>query len=235
MGPLETFGLSSLLHAEFGVKLIVAVLCGGAIGMERETTGKSAGLRTCILVCLGSMLYTEVGAIMGKTSGGDMTRVAAQIVTGIGFLGAGVILHSKRGEVRGVTTAAMIWLMAALGMMIGAGYVLSAMAVTATSVALILGLRHLENVLRRRHARNYCFVFKDDAESRDQVSSLVNMYGEWVRHYRVNRPNPGEVQLTFQFNGSTHDRRELLRTLCMVPGLRSCVPSGPQAEPPAGE
>jgi putative Mg2+ transporter-C (MgtC) family protein len=99
---------------------VVAVLCGGIVGAERERREKPAGLRTLILVCLGSTLFTMASFIF-NTAAGDSGRVAAQIVTGIGFLGAGAILHGS-GTVSGMTTAATIWVMAAIGMIAGAGY-----------------------------------------------------------------------------------------------------------------
>ena len=99
---------------------IVAVVCGSIVGVERERREKPAGLRTLIMVCLGSALFTMASFVF-NTSTGDSGRVAAQIVTGIGFLGAGAILHG-RGTVSGMTTAATIWVMAAIGMIAGAGY-----------------------------------------------------------------------------------------------------------------
>ncbi len=99
---------------------IVAVICGGLVGTERERREKPAGLRTHILVCLGSALFTMASYVF-NTATGDSGRVAAQIVTGIGFLGAGAILHG-RGIVSGMTTAATIWVMASIGMLAGGGY-----------------------------------------------------------------------------------------------------------------
>ena len=98
----------------------VSVGCGAIVGMEREKREKPAGLRTLVMVCLGSAVYTMVSYAFGTTTG-DTGRVAAQIVTGIGFLGAGVILHG-RTAVSGITTAATIWATAASGIVIGAGY-----------------------------------------------------------------------------------------------------------------
>jgi putative Mg2+ transporter-C (MgtC) family protein len=100
---------------------IFAVLCGGWVGMERERREKPAGLRTMALVALGSCVFTMVGFAF-TSSTGDSGRVAAQIVTGIGFLGAGVLMRGP-GGVQGTTTAATIWIVAAMGMAIGAGYV----------------------------------------------------------------------------------------------------------------
>ena len=108
-------------------KLLLATLLGGAIGLERELAGKPAGLRTNILICVGAALFTQLSvdiARIGFTPDGrpygDTTRIAAQIVSGIGFLGAGAILHGE-GAVVGLTTAATIWVVAAIGTAVGAG------------------------------------------------------------------------------------------------------------------
>jgi putative Mg2+ transporter-C (MgtC) family protein len=114
---------------------IVAIVCGGIVGAERERREKPAGLRTLILVCLGSTLFTMASFIF-NTATGDSGRVAAQIVTGIGFLGAGAILHG-RGIVIGMTTAATIWVMAGIGMIAGAGYAGAALG-TSLLVRLVL-------------------------------------------------------------------------------------------------
>lgn len=98
-----------------------AVICGAIVGADRERQEKSAGLRTLILVCLGSAGFT-MASFAFTTTNGDSGRVAAQIVAGIGFLGAGAILHGP-GIVKGMTTAATIWAMAATGMIVGIGYV----------------------------------------------------------------------------------------------------------------
>jgi putative Mg2+ transporter-C (MgtC) family protein len=102
------------------VLVIISVLCGGWVGSEREHKEKPAGLRTMALVALGSCTFTLVGYAFTSSSG-DSGRVAAQIVTGIGFLGGGALFRDKSG-VRGMTTAATIWVVAAIGMTVGAGY-----------------------------------------------------------------------------------------------------------------
>jgi putative Mg2+ transporter-C (MgtC) family protein len=107
---------------------LVAVICGLLIGNERQRREKPAGLRTLSLVCLGSAVFTMTSFAFTTTTG-DSGRVAAQIVTGIGFLGAGVILHGRR-TVSGVTTAAIIWVAAAVGMAVGTGYVFAALGLS---------------------------------------------------------------------------------------------------------
>jgi putative Mg2+ transporter-C (MgtC) family protein len=98
-----------------------AVLCGGAIGFERGRAQKPAGMRTLTLICLGAAVFTQASILMVEP-GMDRTRIASGIVTGIGFLGAGAIIH-ERGLVIGVTTGAAIWATAAVGVVVGAGYV----------------------------------------------------------------------------------------------------------------
>src|SRR6266705_414513 len=104
-----------------GLKLLMAVACGGAIGFERELSRKPAGLRTNVLVCVGAALFMIVSRhIGGGAPYTDPARLVAQVVTGIGFIGAGVILQS-RGSITGLTTAATIFIVAAVGITIGGG------------------------------------------------------------------------------------------------------------------
>ena len=110
------------------VLALVAILCGMLLGRERERREKPAGLRTLALVCLGAAVFTMMSFAFTTTTG-DSGRVAAQIVTGIGFLGAGVILHGRR-IVSGVTTAAIIWVAAAIGMTVGGGYAVAGIALS---------------------------------------------------------------------------------------------------------
>jgi len=116
--------------------MLTAVLAGALVGTERQRKEKPAGLRTLILVCLGSAAFTVISYAFTTTTG-DSGRVSAQIVTGIGFLGAGVILHGK-GTISGTTTAATIWVVAAVGMVAGAGYPPAALGLSLL-VRLVLG------------------------------------------------------------------------------------------------
>ena len=117
------------------VLAFAAIACGALIGTERERHDKPAGLRTLILVCLGAAVYTMVSFVF-TTPQGDSGRVAAQIVTGVGFLGAGAIVHGGR-LVSGMTTAAAVWMTAAIGIVAGAGYAVPALG-TAVLVRLVL-------------------------------------------------------------------------------------------------
>jgi uncharacterized membrane protein YhiD involved in acid resistance len=139
-------------------KLIAAILIGGGIGLERELKGKPAGLRTNILICVGSALLMDLSMNLAAVHGGDPGRIAAQVVTGIGFLGAGTILHT-RGQITGLTSAATIWVVAALGLTIGAGYFVEALGSTVTVMIVLVGLGWVE--------RRYL----NDAQQAEQASA----------------------------------------------------------------
>lgn len=126
MMELELIGELNI-YLGVGIQIITALFLGGLVGLDREQKSKAAGLKTNILICIGACLYTTISMIISKKSGGvvDPNRVAAQIVSGIGFLGAGAIIQG-RGNVIGLTTAATIWVVAAIGYTIGAGYPISA-------------------------------------------------------------------------------------------------------------
>ena len=108
-------------HWAWVVLVVVSVACGMVVGIERELRQKPAGLRTVMLICLGSTVFTLASILIGSGSVADRGRIAAQIVTGVGFLGAGAIIR-ERGTVVGLTTGATIWTAAAVGMIVGAGY-----------------------------------------------------------------------------------------------------------------
>jgi putative Mg2+ transporter-C (MgtC) family protein len=131
------------------VRLLLAAVLGAAIGIEREYHQKPAGLRTNILIALGSALFTTISIDLVR-GGGTPDRIAAQIVTGIGFLGAGAILRS-RGSIHGMTTAATIWVNAAVGMAVGAGLFANAAIATAITLAVLLPLGAVEAYFERRH------------------------------------------------------------------------------------
>src|SRR5574340_1479198 len=121
---------------EFLFRAGVAVACGGLVGLERERRGKPAGFRTNTLICLGAMVYMHVGELVQVAAGTNVTdpaRIASQVVTGVGFLGAGTIIQS-RGSITGLTSAATICVVAAIGLVAGAGYPLLAGVYTAMTL-----------------------------------------------------------------------------------------------------
>jgi len=146
---------------ELMLRLLLAAGLGAAIGIERETRQKPAGLRTNILIALGSALFTMLSIDIGGV-GNTPDRIAAQVVTGVGFLGGGAILRSGR-NVHGMTTAATIWVNAAVGMAAGGGYFAMAIAGTAITLAVLALLPPVEDYFARRTG-----VFKRRATDRDQ-------------------------------------------------------------------
>ena len=126
----------------FLVRCGVAAICGGLIGIERELKDKPAGFRTNILICLGASIYMAIGLLV-PTVQADPTRIAAQVVTGIGFIGAGCIIQAGR-EIRGLTTAATIWVVAAIGIVSGAGYPVLAFIASLMVIATLALLRRVE-------------------------------------------------------------------------------------------
>ncbi|HEV3407915.1 MAG TPA: MgtC/SapB family protein [Gaiellaceae bacterium] len=152
--------MPELSTAEVVLRLVVAAVLGGAIGVERELREREAGLRTHLLVSVGAALFTLVSAYAftdfryGLESGItlDPTRIAAQIVTGIGFLGAGAIIRQGL-SIRGLTTAAGVWAVAAIGMAAGAGYYVAAFVTTAVVLVGLGPLRPLERALIARVRR----------------------------------------------------------------------------------
>ena len=128
------------------IAIVLAVALGSMIGWERERSGKAAGLRTNILICLGAAVCTILSKYMAG-DGDSWTRVAAQVVSGVGFLGAGAIIQD-RGGIQGLTTAATIWLVSSIGMACGAGYYVLAGLTTIIAMIVLVGVRAMEK--RRR-------------------------------------------------------------------------------------
>lgn len=128
---------------QIGIKLLFAIICGGAIGMERELSRKPAGLRTNVLICMGATLFMITSRhISGGAPYTDPARLVAQVVAGVGFIGAGVILQS-RGSVTGLTTAATIFIVTAVGIAIGEGMFGPAALATGFVIGVLVLLRPL--------------------------------------------------------------------------------------------
>ncbi len=130
------------------LSIALAVIFGAAIGLEREISGKPAGLRTNVLICLGAAIFTIISKRMGASTASSPSRIAAQVVTGVGFLGAGAIIQD-RGGILGLTTAATIWLVASIGMACGAGFHTVAVVSTFVAIVILLGFGQLEKPLQR--------------------------------------------------------------------------------------
>lgn len=171
--------LASNLHLELLSAVLLSILLGGAIGFERELKGKAAGLRTNILICMGAALFTQVGiAMAGGTP--DTSRIAAQIVTGVGFLGAGTILHGK-GTITGLTSAATIWLVAAIGTAVGAREYYMAAGTTLIALVVLRVLGWTEDVIRRRaQVSKVRLELAPDPSRLDNVELLARQAGVQV-------------------------------------------------------
>ena len=144
----------------FWLALGVAVLCSTVVGLERQVRGKPVGVRTSILICVSTFVFVELGSSFGGERA-DPTRVLGQVVTGVGFLGAGVIL-ARGGVVTGVTTAAVIWILAAIGATIGFGQFMAAIALSLLSVIVLVGVDVLEATFRRLRRGVYA---RDDEDA----------------------------------------------------------------------
>ncbi|MBW7991149.1 MAG: MgtC/SapB family protein [Planctomycetes bacterium] len=149
------------------ISIILAALLGAAIGLERELSGKSAGLRTNILICLGAAVFTIISKRMVNVSEGSITRIAAQIVTGVGFLGAGAVIQDRRG-VHGLTTAATIWLVASIGMGCGAGFHALAVVSTLLAIIVLVGFSKLAKPLEKYAKKHKTRHSPDDEDFTDR-------------------------------------------------------------------
>ena len=150
--------------------MLVSVLCGALLGIEREYQNKSAGLRTIVLICLGSTVFTMISQRIG---GGSDDRIAANIITGIGFIGAGVIFK-ENFNVKGITTAAVIWIAAAIGMVIGIGQYKMAFILSFIVLVVLSGFARLEFLIDFiNHKRTYRITFT--SENLDNIAWIVDI------------------------------------------------------------
>ena len=154
----------------FIVKIALSITCGIIIGIERETMGKPAGIKTHSLICLGSSLFTHF-SLLATT--GDPTRIAAQVVSGIGFIGAGTILQSKQ-RIEGLTSAALVFVNAAVGMTIGGGYFLSGIIATGSLLLLFQFIRSNKFQTKLRSYRIYirCESYRDIEDTMNLIQKL---------------------------------------------------------------
>jgi len=148
------------LDSTFWIRLVVTVFCGGIIGLERQLRGKPAGIRTSILICLGTEIFISLGVYLNADTV-DPSRVLGQVVTGIGFIGAGVIM-GKENIVKGVTSAAIIWVLAAIGAAIGFGLLSAAIVLAVLTVVVLVGVELLESTfLKLRRGAHAKYAARD--------------------------------------------------------------------------
>ena len=202
---------------------VMAVICGVLVGGERQRREKAAGLRTLMLVCLGSATFTMISFAFTTTTG-DSGRVAAQIVTGIGFLGAGVILHNRR-VVSGVTTAAIIWVSAAIGMTVGAGYALAGLGLSIL-VNRLMVIIFLYETRWHPDLHDVCVTLEfvpDHGLTRVRLERILIDYELVGANAEWSEPAPEKGKVTLRMKLARVHLFELLSELADVPDVTGIV------------
>lgn len=203
------------------VRLLLAAVLGGIIGIERELKRRPAGLRTNMFICFGAAMFTILSTDLASAWGiGDHTRIAAQIIPGIGFIGAGSILHAK-GSVSGLTTAATLFVVASIGMAAGGGLYLLAIFAT---MLLFLALHVLGWLERRLNLKPLVMHYSIEAEKSaddlvSEVNSILEEQGKEMQGLRLSRTN-GSERLVFTVDGTRSEHRELADRLRRSSDLR---------------
>jgi len=192
------------------IKLIASLAAGAIIGAEREYRSKNAGFRTIILITLGSTLFTIISYVMAADH--DPTRIAANVITGIGFLGAGAIF--KEGvTVKGLTTAAVIWVSAAIGMAIGIGQYEFAGIVLLFVMLIMVGFPYLQNIIDRYNSERiykitvYCNVF--NIEELNKIFARCKLRSKCIQQNKKH----DMVTLTFAISGADRGHVQLIENL----------------------
>lgn len=220
--------LASLLSVTI-LRLALAAALGGIIGLERELKRRPAGLRTNMFICFGAALFTICSIEMANHPGEDQTRIAAQIVNGIGFLGAGAILHA-RGSVMGLTTAASIWVVAGIGMAAGAGLYLPAIFATVLVVLALLLLGMAERRFNWKPALSAYEVVGNSAEIIiEEVSSVLERVRKTMAGLRVRREGE-QYHVEFSVLGTRSEQDEVFQQLRLSPTLHNIASLGPTGD-----
>lgn len=212
--------ISSQALSEYIARLLLAAVLGGVVGIERSLKRRPAGLRTNIFICFGAALFTIVSEVLADGfSGADRTRIAAQIIPGIGFIGAGSILH-ERGSITGLTTAATIFVVASIGMAAGGGlYVLAVFG----AVLIIFCLRLLGALEHRLNlkplAMRYSVLTENVAEeAAEQINAVLDEHDKEMEGMRLIRTGSGK-RIAFNVEGTRSEHEEILAALRKIPGL----------------
>jgi len=210
-------------------RLLLAAVLGGVVGLEREVHGRPAGVRTYLLLCMGSALIMVVSEFLFLKFGGqgdflrsDPGRIAAQAVTGIGFLGAGVIMH-YRDSIRGLTTAAGVWVACAVGLAVGAGFYLFGSAVTALTLLSLVGLKAVERHLKKDWYKEMTVVSKDEAGQFARIQEVLQRHEFDIVNFGLRKDlERKEVRASFLLRVRTvHPSREVIKEVFNIEGVRS--------------
>jgi putative Mg2+ transporter-C (MgtC) family protein len=205
----------NLLRSEMGTvlsstifRLVVAAILGGIIGLERQLRHKPAGLRTNLFICFGAAMFTVLSDQLAGSLGGDHTRVAAQIIPGIGFIGAGSILHS-RGSVVGLTTAATLFVVASVGMAAGGGLYITAIFAT---IVILIALALLGRLERRFAMKSVLITYEVTGANAESVLIEGNRILDQVHNNMENvrvAGAAGHVRVLFSVDGPHEDQDEI--------------------------
>jgi len=209
------------LTSDIILKLVLAILVGGLLGAEREYRSKSAGFRTLTLICLGATIFTIFSQILGGI--GNPDRIASNIVTGIGFVGAGVIFKGDNtSKVNGITTAAMIWVTAALGMAIGAGYWLAALIATGMIFIVLFAFTLLEDRIdRANQLRKYRIVCPFEIEVLGRFETQFKTHHLRFRRTRQGKTAENMVTGEWLVQGTEQNHRHLIHELMQDPTVKA--------------
>lgn len=177
------------------VRMLCALLCGGIIGIEREYKRRPAGFRTHILICMGAAMTTLTSQFLYVCMGyyTDVARLGAQVIAGIGFIGAGTIIVTKQQRVKGLTTAAGLWVSAIVGLAIGAGFLEGALFVTALVLLAELLFVKLEYRLLNNAPERIYYMEYSDKECLEAILSLFKEMGILVLNMEITRPEESEI------------------------------------------
>ncbi|MGE0615890.1 MAG: MgtC/SapB family protein [Bacteriovoracia bacterium] len=226
MGTLDVHADLGQLLAFFAPKIFWGLICGGIIGLERELKHKSAGIKTNMLICVGAVIYSAISVLISevhaKQSGAfsDPGRVAAQIVSGIGFLGGGAIIQS-RGTVHGLTTAATIWVVAALGTCIGLGYSMIAVCVALLVVVVLTLITFIEGRFMGRSHLYHCEITVDDPAGtiRKSVNDAIEENNLHLSDFDFGM-NGDDSTMVIKYRGFVTDHKKFLMDLWCISGIK---------------
>jgi putative Mg2+ transporter-C (MgtC) family protein len=202
-------------------RLLLAAVLGGIVGVERELKHRPAGLRTNMFICFGAAMFTVLSLELASIMGGDHTRIASQIIPGIGFIGAGSILHAQK-TITGLTTAATIFVVASIGMACGGG--LYGLAVFAT-VLILLCLQVLGTLERRFNLKSslvhYSLVTDHAAEEvTEQIDALLQEHGKQMEGMKLLRTD-GRKKIIFTVEGTRKEQEDFMESLRQSEDLRT--------------
>ena len=199
---------------EIALKLLLAIALGGLIGLERETREKPAGFRTNILICVGSAMMMILSGLIfqGKeTMGRDLTRIAAGVITGIGFIGAGTIIQA-RGIVHGLTTAATLWAVAGLGLVVGAGYHLVAVIFALLVIITLILFGKIEDKFIKKQFYHYELKTKKPREIALHIKKLASSVGIALEELQLKKEDKLST-ISFSFSSSKEKEQKFNNNL----------------------